>query len=484
MRRDMQMRIRFGTDGWRGKIAEDFTFDNVRRCAQGFACYLLDNDSAGKGVVVGYDRRFASEHFAAAVAEVLAAHDIHVYLTQGATPTPVISFSVVALGAGGAVNITASHNPPSDNGFKVRDEHGAAIDPQDLKEIEACIPPTEEVKRIPLDEAIERSLVERFDPAPAYIEHLGDLIDVEPIKRAGLLVIHDAMWGNGAGWLERILGGERMRVVGIRQDRNPLFPGMIRPEPIPPNIEACQGKVMEIGADVGIVNDGDADRIGIVDEKGGFLNQLQVYGLLALYLLEVRGWRGPIVKTLSTTSMLDKLGEIYGVPVYHTGVGFKYVAPKMLEVDAIIGGEESGGYAFRGNIPERDGILAPLFFLDFMVQTGKRPSQLLEHLYDVVGARYYYDRIDRYFSPEEGEAVQRRVKEARPEFLAGLKVTDLDVTDGYKYSLEDGGWLLIRFSGTEPGLIRIYCETTHEDKVRSLLEEGMRLAGLEPERGG
>lgn len=478
------MKIAFGTDGWRGTIAEDYTFDNVRRCAQGFARYLLDNDNAGKGVVVGYDRRFASEHFAAAVAEVMAAHDIRVHLTQGATPTPVISYSVVALGAGGGVNITASHNPPWDNGFKVRDRYGAAIDPHDLKEIEALIPPIEEVKRLPLDKAEARGLVERFDPAPVYIEHLKDLIDVGPIRRAGLLVVHDAMWGNGARWLERILGGERMRVVGIRQERNPLFPGMIRPEPIPPNIEACQEKVREIGADVGIVNDGDADRIGLVDEAGGFLNQLQVYGLLALYLLEVRGWRGPIVKTLSTTSMLDKLGEIYGVPVYHTGVGFKYVAPKMLEVDAIVGGEESGGYAFRGNIPERDGVLAPLFFLDFMVQTGKSPSQLLEHLYEVVGARYYYDRIDYYFSPEEGEIVRRRVREARPESLAGLKMSNLDTTDGYKYSLEDGGWLLIRFSGTEPGLIRIYCETTYEDKVGALLEEGMRLAGLEPERGG
>jgi phosphomannomutase len=483
-RGQMKTQITFGTDGWRGKIAEDFTFDNVRRCAQGFARYLLSNGGAEKGVVVGHDRRFASEHFAVAVAEVMAAHDIHVHLTQGATPTPVISYSVVVLGAGGAVNITASHNPPTDNGFKVRDRHGAAIDPQDLKEIEARIPPIGEVKRIPLEEAVERGLVERFDPAPAYIEHLEDLIDVEPVKRAGLLIVHDAMWGNAAGWLERILGGEGTRVVGIRQDRNPLFPGMMRPEPIPPNIEACQEKVVEIGADVGVVNDGDADRIGIVDEKGSFLNQLQVYGLLALYLLEVRGWRGPIVKTLSTTSMLDKLGEIYGVSVYNTGVGFKYVAPKMLEVDAMIGGEESGGYAFRGNVPERDGILAPLLFLDFMVQTGKSPSQLLEHLYEVAGARYFYDRIDHYFSPEEGEAVRRRVKEARPESLAGLKVTSLDTTDGYKYSLEDGGWLLIRFSGTEPGLIRFYCETTHEDKVRVLLEEGMGLAGLESERRG
>lgn len=473
------MRIKFGTDGWRGKIAEDYTFDNVRRCAQGFACYLINKGSAKKGVVVGYDRRFASDHFAAAVAEVMAAHDIHVYLTQKATPTPVISYSVVALGAGGAVNITASHNPPTDNGFKVRDEHGAAVDPQGLREIETLIPPIEEVKRLPLEKAEAQGLVERFDPAPAYITHLRDLIDVEPIKAAGLTIVVDPMWGNGIGWFPHILAGGRTRIIEIHNMPNPLFPEMVRPEPIPPNIDACLSKVREVGADVGIITDGDADRIGVADEHGRFVNQLQVYGLLALYLLEVRGWRGPIVKTLSTTSVLEKLGQRYGVPVYSTGVGFKYVAPKMLEVGAMIGGEESGGYAFQGNVPERDGIIAALFFLDFMVQTGKSPSQLLNHLYEVVGARYYYDRIDHYFSPEEGEIVQQRVKEAKPKSLAGLKVMGLDTTDGYKYGLEDGGWLLIRFSGTEPGLIRIYCETTHEDKVRALLAEGMRLAGLE-----
>lgn len=473
------MRIKFGTDGWRGKIAEDYTFDNVRRCAQGFACYLINKGSAKKGVVVGYDRRFASDHFAAAVAEVMAAHDIHVYLTQKATPTPVISYSVVALGAGGAVNITASHNPPTDNGFKVRDEHGAAVDPQGLREIETLIPPIEEVKRLPLEKAEAQGLVERFDPAPAYITHLRDLIDVEPIKAAGLTIVVDPMWGNGIGWFPHILAGGRTRIIEIHNMPNPLFPEMVRPEPIPPNIDACLSKVREVGADVGIITDGDADRIGVADEHGRFVNQLQVYGLLALYLLEVRGWRGPIVKTLSTTSVLEKLGQRYGVPVYSTGVGFKYVAPKMLEVGAMIGGEESGGYAFQGNVPERDGIIAALFFLDFMVQTGKSPSQLLDHLYEVVGARYYYDRIDHYFSPEEGEIVQQRVKEAKPKSLAGLKVMGLDTTDGYKYGLEDGGWLLIRFSGTEPGLIRIYCETTHEDKVRALLAEGMRLAGLE-----
>jgi phosphomannomutase len=472
------MEIKFGTDGWRGKIAEDYTFDNVRRCAQGFARYLINKGKAEKGVVVGYDRRFASDHFAAAVAEVMAAHDIHVYLTQKATPTPVISYSVVALEAGGAVNITASHNPPTDNGFKVRDEHGAAVDPHGLREIEALIPPIEEVKRFPLGEAEAQGMVERFDPVPAYIAHLRDLIDVEPIKSAGLTIVVDPMWGNGIGWFPHILAGGRTRIIEIHNMPNPLFPEMIRPEPIPPNIDACLSKVRELGADVGIITDGDADRIGVADEHGRFINQLQVYGLLALYLLEVRGWRGPIVKTLSTTSVLEKLGQIYGVPVYSTGVGFKYVAPKMLEVEAMIGGEESGGYAFRDNVPERDGIIAALFFLDFMVQTGKSPSQLLDHLYEVVGARYYYDRIDHYFSPQEGETVRQRVKEAKPKSLAGLRVTSLDTTDGYKYGLEDGGWLLIRFSGTEPGLIRFYCETTHEDKVQVLLEEGIKLAGL------
>jgi phosphomannomutase len=204
---------------------------------------------------------------------------------------------------------------------------------------------------------------------------------------------------------------------------------------------------------------------------------LQVYALLAYYLLEVRGERGAIVKTLSTTSMLEKLGQMYGVPVYQTGVGFKYVGPKMLETDAMIGGEESGGYAFRGSVPERDGILGNLYFLDLMVRTGKSPSQLLAHLYDKLGASYYYDRVDTRFPSERRPEAKARLDAAQPEALAGLQVTDIVTRDGYKYVLEDGGWLLIRFSGTEP-IIRVYCETTNEDKVKPLLDEGLQLAGL------
>ena len=469
--------IRFGTDGWRARVAEDYTFDNVRRCTQGFASYMLKHGKGGEKIVVGYDKRFASEDFAAAVAEVLAANGFRVLLTEGATPTPVISYSVVAEGAVGAVNITASHNPPTDNGFKVRDEHGGAIAPDGLKEIEALIPGIDGVKRVSLAEAIDQGSVVYFDPAPAYLEQIKRLMDVEPIKAAGLTVLVDAMWGNGAGWFPRILEGGKTRIIEIHAERNPVFPEMARPEPIQPNVDAGLARVQEMGANVEIINDGDADRIGIGDEHGTFINQLQVYALLAMYLLEVRGERGPIVKTVSTTSMLEKLGKIYDVPVYETGVGFKYVAPKMLETAALLGGEESGGYAFRGHVPERDGILAGLYILDLMVRLNKTPSQLIDHLYSQVGA-HYYDRIDRRFPADQREATRSRIRDANPSTIGGLAVTGVNTKDGFKFGLSDGGWMLIRFSGTEP-IIRVYCETTEEDRVQSILEDGLRIAGLQ-----
>ncbi len=473
----MSTTIRFGTDGWRGRIAEDYTFDNVRRVAQAVAKYFKEDvGTADRGLVVGYDRRFASEHFAVAAAEVLAANGIHVFLTQSATPTPIISYSVLAQQAAGAVNITASHNPPTDNGFKVRDAKGAAIDPQGLRQIEAHIPASvAEVRRMPLEEARDRGLVEEFDPAPAYIAYIQRYIDLEPIRRAELKIAYDAMWGSGAGWFDRLLGGGSLTLHNIHQERNPIFPEMQRPEPIPPNIDVLRRIVVEIGADAGIATDGDADRVGLVDEHGEFVDQLRVYALVALYLLEVRGWRGPIVKTLSTTDMLEKLGRLYSVPVYQTGVGFKYVGPKMLETGAMVGGEESGGYAFR-ELPERDGILANLFLLDLMVQTGKKPAELVEFLFEKVGP-HFYKRIDTPFPPEERPAVQQRLDDARPTEIAGLPVTEILTVDGYKYLMGDAGWLLIRFSGTEP-LIRVYTETTHEDKVDEILEAGLALAGL------
>jgi alpha-D-glucose phosphate-specific phosphoglucomutase len=475
----MVYKIGFGTDGWRGMIAENYTFDNVRRAAQGFASYLLEQGKEGQWVVVGHDKRFASEDFAATTASVLAGNGFKVYLTDGATATPVIAFAVVHNKACGAVNITASHNPPTDNGFKVRNETGGAIDPEGLKRIEALIPDSvDEVKHIPFSEGTRDGKIVMFDASEPYIENLKNLVDLQKIKDAGFTVMVDAMWGNGAGWFPRLLEGGKTRVIEIHNTRNPSFPEMIRPEPIRPNIDVGLQATVENNADVLLITDGDADRCGIGDENGEFINQLRVYALLALYLLEVRGERGAIVKTLSTTTMLNKLGKMYDVPVYETGVGFKYVAPKMTETDAMIGGEESGGYAFRGNVPERDGILANLYFLDFMVSTGKKPTELLKMLFEKVG-EHYYDRID---SPFTGERKRREqlILDAKPESLGGLKVTELVTTDGFKFMLEDGGWLLIRFSGTEP-IMRVYCETTHQDKVQAILQDGLKIAGIAAE---
>lgn len=472
----MAQQIKFGTDGWRGRIADLYTFDNLRRTAQGFAAYMLSLGHEGKWIVVGHDKRFHSENFAATVAEVLAGNGFQVYLTEGATPTPVISYAVVDKGAVGGINITASHNPPTDNGFKVRDQFGGAIDPEGLKKIEGLIPDdAADAKRMPLKDALETGKVVMFDAAPAYIKHLDDLIDLDPIRNAGLNILVDAMWGNGAGWLTQLLAGGTTKVTEIHDVRNPIFPEMSRPEPIPPNIDVGLAKTTELDADVLVIFDGDADRIGIGDENGEFVNQLRVYGLLAFYLLEVRGERGAIVKTLSTTTLLNKLGKLYGVDVHETGVGFKYVAPKMIETDAMIGGEESGGYAFRGNVPERDGILAALYMLDMMVKLKAKPSELLQMVFDKVGPSYY-DRVDTPFSGDR-EVRKNIIETANPATLGGLRVTGLVTVDGYRFDLEDGGWLLIRFSGTEP-LLRVYTETTHEDKVQAILQDGLKVAGI------
>jgi phosphomannomutase len=470
--------IHFGTDGWRGKIAEDYTFDSVRRCAHGFAQYLHQVEGGSKPVIVGFDRRFDSDEFAEAAAEVLAANGLNVLLTDGPTPTPAISYSVLAHQAAGAINITASHNPAGDNGFKVRDHNGGAVAPDGLKQIEAAIPGTaDSVPRVRMSEALNQGLVRRFDAAPVYNEQLARLVDLEPLRAAGLSVLYDPMWGNGSGWFEQLLGGGATEITTIHKERNPIFPEMTRPEPIPPNIDAGLQATVEQAADVLIINDGDADRVGLGDEHGQFIDQLRAYGLLAYYLLEIRGERGPIVKTLSTTSMLEALGKKYDVPVYQTGVGFKYVAPKMLETDAMIGGEESGGYAFHGHVPERDGLLAALYFIDMMVKLEKTPSELVQTLFDVVGP-HYYDRIDSPLPPGERSVFRQNIETADPTTIGGLKVEGLVTLDGYKYELEDGGWLLIRFSGTEP-IVRVYCETTEADRVQPILQDGLKIVGIE-----
>jgi phosphomannomutase len=318
--------------------------------------------------------------------------------------------------------------------------------------------------------------MERFDPRPSYLQQLGEMVDLDAIRSAGLRVVVDSMFGSGLGYQRELLAGGNTEVIELHGEHNPLFPGISSPEPIARNLEELSDTVCREGADAGIATDGDADRLGVVDENGRFLNQLEVFALLVYYLLEVRGLRGPLVKSITTTRMIVRLGELYGVPVHETPVGFKFLGPKMMEVDALVAGEESGGYAFRGHLPERDGILSGLLFLDLMVRRGKKPSALLDELFQKVG-RHYYDRVDVRLKAEERENVWRRVSESRPDRLAGVEVLGHDTSDGFRFQLKDGGWLLLRFSGTEP-LMRIYTEVQDPSLVKELLDAGRELAGV------
>ncbi len=470
--------IRFGTDGWRAIIGDQFTFDNVRACAQATALYMQETGLAARGIVVGYDTRFASEEFAAATAEVMAGNGIPVYLCDRPAPTPVVGYAILTHKAAGSVVITSSHNPALYSGFKVRTEYAGAAPPEVLSRIEALIPQalSRGVARMPLAEAKAGHLVRRFDPRPAYLRHLSELVELDRLRAAGLRIVVDPMHGAGAGYLRGLLRGGKTRVWEVRAARNPLFPGMHNPEPIPRNLAATRRAVRRHAAQAGLATDGDADRIGVVDGRGAFVNQLQTFALLAYYLLEVRGLRGPIVKSVTTTSMVQRLGELYGVPVIETGVGFKYLGPKMREVDALIAGEESGGFAFRGHLPERDGILSGLCILDLMARRGKDLPDLIAELFSKVGP-HFYDRIDIVMEETERPKVQQRLEELRPRSVAGLKVRGYDRKDGLRFLLEDGAWALIRLSGTEP-LLRIYTEVRQEEQVRPVLAACREMTGV------
>jgi len=470
--------IKFGTDGWRGIIGQDFTPDNVRACAQGVVGYLKGVGLAGRGLIIGYDTRLASEDFAAAAAEVAAANGIKVYLCPQATPTPVVSYGVLAKKTGGAIVITASHNPAQWNGFKFKTEEGTSASTGITAEIEKGVAQalaTGEINRLPLSEALDQKIIEYLDLTPVYDRQLNKLVDLKRLRRAGLKVVTDPMYGAGIGYFGRLLSGGDIKLIEINDQRDPDFGG-IQPEPIAANLASLSAAVKEQQADVGLATDGDADRLGVIDENGQFLTQLQVFALLCLYLLEVRGERGALVRTLTSTTMIDRLGEIYKLPVYVVPVGFKYVAPVMMAEKALIGGEESGGYGFRGHVPERDGILAGIYFLDFMLQTGKTPSQLLDYLYSKVGP-HYYNRRDFSFPEGRRQAIIRRISYSLPQSIGGIGVVKVSATDGFHLTLADNSWLLVRFSGTEP-VLRIYAESDSLERVEKLLETGRELAGV------
>lgn len=475
----MTANIRFGTDGWRAVIAEDFTFENVRLVAQSMAEWLHREKQASKGVVIGYDTRFLSGSFASAVAEVMAGNGIQTALTSTFVPTPALSWAVRDRGAGGGVMLTASHNPARWNGFKVKPHYGGSAPAEVTSAIENAIPAIASANRVvgkPLGEAETEGLVERIDVRNGYLKALSAFVNLDSIQDAGLNVLFDPMYGAAQGWLPRLLQGGATAVREVHGERNPSFPGLRAPEPIASNLKESMGLVEEGAYDVGLATDGDADRFGLIDEHGRFITQLQTFALLSYYFLEVREERGPLVRSVTMTRMIDRLGELYDCPVYETPVGFKHLGAKMMETNALIAGEESGGTAFRGHIPERDGILAALFVLDFMTRTGKKPSELLADLYDRVGP-HEYDRVDVTIRPEEREAIEAQVQANEPERIAGLKVIGRDEVDGYRFHLEGGWWLLLRFSGTEP-LLRVYAEMPDANQVQDALAQGQEIAGV------
>ena len=458
--------IKFGTDGWRGIIADDFTFANVARCSQGLADYLRATGSAHQGLVVGYDTRFASREFAEIVASVVSGNEIPVYLCNEPVPTPVVSHHVVHRGAAGGVVITSSHNPAAWSGFKFKSAEGGSASQSMTDVLELCIDSSGDPKRLALQEGRNLGLVQDTDPTPAYRESLAGLVNLDAIRAAGLNVLVDAMHGAGAGYFADLLHGGATSVAELRSEPNPAFPGMAQPEPIAHNLAELCRRVPADGAAVGLALDGDADRIGLVDENGRFVSTLEVFSLLALYLLE-RGDRGPLVKGVTASLMLNKLAEKYGVGISEMPVGFKNIGPRFVSDNAILGGEESGGYAFRGHIPERDGILSGLYLLEFMASSGLTASGMVSRLFDAVG-EHHYQRRDVSFDPAARPAIMDRLTKSPLTELAGMPIRGMDEIDGRRWLL-DAGWVAARFSGTEP-LLRIYCEADTTANVQKLLD--------------
>jgi phosphomannomutase len=457
--------IKFGTDGWRAIIADDFTFANVRACAEAVARNLIASGRSRNGLVIGFDTRFGSQRFAKAVADVVNGFGIATQTFDVAAPTPACSFAVVKQSAANGVMITASHNPSEWNGFKVKSEAGGSASPEEIANIELHLADILDGKSSYSGTHVAQGQV--FNVIGPYLEQLHRVIDVGPIKSQRLTVVVDAMHGCGAGIIPKMLAGGAIEVIEIRSDPNPNFPGMDQPEPIAQNLHQLSDAVRETGAAVGIALDGDADRVGIIDENGNYFTTLEVFSLLTDHFMGRRNQKGGVACTITMSSMVDKLSSHYGAPVYRTPVGFKYVGPTMIENDCSMGGEESGGYAFKGHVPERDGALSGLLFLQAMFMSGKKPTELLIDLHALVGP-HTFRRIDISYDESLRSDLAEKVASAQPASLGGLTVESDDRRDGVHFDLAGGSWAVARMSGTEP-LLRIYAETPDDDTLEAVL---------------
>jgi alpha-D-glucose phosphate-specific phosphoglucomutase len=474
------MSIKFGTDGWRAVISDTFTFNNLRLVAQAIADYVLDEGGNGREpeVIIGFDTRFLSDRYATEIARVMAGNGIVGWLTRADAPTPAISYSVVEKNAAAGIMVTASHNPPRYNGIKLKASYGGAASPQQARRVEHYLEEAEAQARGPnimdYQRALDQNLIRRFDPVWAYYEHLGTLVDLDVISTGELRIVADAMYGSGRGCIAEMLSRTRCRVHEIRGEMNPGFGG-IHPEPIAKYLNALVAAMGANHADVGLATDGDADRIGAMDALGNFVDPHHIFALALRYLVERRGWKGMVVKTVSTTLMVDRLATKYGLPLKETPVGFNYIADYMLQNDVLIGGEESGGMGIKGHIPEGDGVLMGLLLLEIMADAGVPLHELVADIQREAGPACYARNDLRLRHPVVKQEMVASLTNDAPSSIGGVSVQEVDTLDGVKYRMEDESWLLIRPSGTEP-VLRVYAEAPSEGGVKALLGYGEEIA--------
>jgi len=464
--------IKFGTDGWRAVIAENFTFSNVERVSQAVADYWSANPVSGteKKVVVGYDRRFLSNEFGQRAAEVLAGNDFKVILTPDPTPTPSVSFAVKQHNAVGGIMITASHNPPIFNGFKLKAHYGGSADLSTCQAVESLLN-SNPIKRIALSTAQDDQITIE-DVRPAHYDALKKLVDFDLISKSNLRFAHEALFGVGAGCFEQLLSGTTCKVTTLNGQHDVLFGG-INPEPIEKNYARSSAFLKKHPHDICLVTDGDADRVGGMDGRGNYLSTHQLICLLLYHYVVNRKGRGRVVKALTTTSMMDKMCAEYGLELVETGVGFKYIVAEILKGDVLLGGEESGGIAFPGHIPERDGIAAGLMLLELLATEGVSVNKLIARLAKEFGP-HEYGRIDTQFPLEKRPALMDYLQKNPPAKLGRSPVADIKSYDGVKFTAKDSSWLMLRGSGTEP-ILRIYAESSSDAKVKKLLKLGVQL---------
>ena len=469
--------IKFGTDGWRAVIAEDYTFENLERVTYATVRWLKKTYGERPSVVLGHDTRFQGRAFAERSACVFGSHGVRVIFAQTFTSTPAIAWATKEYGGDAGIAITASHNPPEYNGFKIKANFGGPASPEQIAEVESELGSVErgsggDSTLQSFSDLRAEGLIELRDITQAYLDMLRERLGIDAIRASGLRLAHDAMYGAGQKMIVRLLGAEA--VLPLHHDFNPGFHGQA-PEPIERNLGELAEAVVQDDCDAGLANDGDADRIGMFDERGVFVDSHQLLALLVKYLHEERGLSGDIVKTFSTTHMLDKMGEKYGLKVHTVPIGFKYIGSKIVEEDVLVGGEESGGMAVKGHIPERDGIYIGLLVVEMMVKRGKKLSELVQELFDEFGP-HVARRIDVHTTNEKKQAILERLSKGGLAAIAGRPVQEVDTLDGYKHLLEDG-WLLVRPSGTEP-VLRIYSEAPTEEAARALIDDAAEQLGV------